>query len=259
MKSSCNTPPFRTTRSNSQNEVTLDNIKILLEASKKEIIKSFKVEIQTLREAVSSLTSRVDSLEEENRSLRKNYQELAKQSSMYGSTSGVSGMPLETNDQIESAMYEFQQRYEKRRNIVISGLPEHEVTSASDCQEIDSGAVQDIFREMGLDNIKIREVCRLGRTIPGRSRLLKVKCADTVSRNEVLRKSYVLRNSEKYKKVYINKDLTIAEQRRNKQLRDELNRRRGDGELVVIRKGKIVNIEENVGSKEAKTHCDSRK
>ena len=49
-----------------------------------------------------------------------------------------------------------------------------------------------------------------------------------------------LRNSQEYHNIYISPDRTPEEQRRDKEIRDEVKRRRANGESVEIRRGRIV-------------------
>ena len=49
-----------------------------------------------------------------------------------------------------------------------------------------------------------------------------------------------LRNSEEYGNIYISPDLTPQKQQRDKALRDEVKRRRSQGEEVEIRRGRVV-------------------
>ena len=62
-----------------------------------------------------------------------------------------------------------------------------------------------------------------------------------------MQKAKNLRNSTTFKNVYINPDLTIRQQKESKALRDELKKRRNNGESVVIRNGEVVpkNNEQN--------------
>ena len=84
-------------------------------------------------------------------------------------------------------------------------------------------------------------VVRLGKRIPDRHRLLKVTL-DSVSRKiQVLRNAKKLRNTQNWKEIFITPDMTPREREKNKELREELKRRRELGEeRLVIRKGQIT-------------------
>ena len=51
-----------------------------------------------------------------------------------------------------------------------------------------------------------------------------------------------LRDVEQYSNIYITPDLTPEEQAKDKALRAELKRRRSKGEVVEIRRGRIVSM-----------------
>ena len=50
-----------------------------------------------------------------------------------------------------------------------------------------------------------------------------------------------LRKSDKWNKIYVSPDLTVREREVNRALRDELKRRRANGEQnLIIKRGRIV-------------------
>ena len=60
-------------------------------------------------------------------------------------------------------------------------------------------------------------------------------------KRQILSKAKTLRNSTEWNRVYISPDLTPKERAENKKLRDELKRRRNEGEAnLIIRKGVIT-------------------
>ena len=239
MPNSSNTPSHntRSTRSNSQNDVTLDNIKILIENSKAEYLdcvkKAVRDEMKSIREDMLVLSSRVDQLENDNRILLGAYQELKKQT--------LTCRPM-NDDQMESIVHEIEQRYSRRENVIVRGLPELDTGSPSQRNAADLGKAHDIFSAMGIDKPVIRDATRLGKITRDRPRLLKIRCVDVDSQKEVLKRSRTLKNVDEYRNVYINKDLTVDEQKRQTLLRGELIRRRNEGENVGIRYGKVVHL-----------------
>ena len=93
-----------------------------------------------------------------------------------------------------------------------------------------------------MDDLYPEEVSRIGRISDTRPRLLRFKCSSTKEKAEVLRLSKKLRSTQDYyNKVFVNPDLTLLQRKRDKQLRDEVKRRREEGEEVYIRRGRIVN------------------
>ena len=102
----------------------------------------------------------------------------------------------------------------------------------------------DIFNIVSDDADCIVGVHRIGKQGEKRSRLLKVKCKDSESRNRVLRHAKELRKNIKYKNVFINPDRTPLEQRLFKALLQELRERKDSNENVVIFHDRIVNRRE---------------
>ena len=100
--------------------------------------------------------------------------------------------------------------------------------------------------ENGLDveQVEIQSIVRLGKKIEGKSRLTKVTLDSVKSKRELLNNAKKLRNSEKWGRVYITPDLSPHEREENKKLREELRKRRNEGESgLVIRRGKIIQQE----------------
>ena len=102
-----------------------------------------KDELKSLKEDISVLSSRVDKLEKDNRILLKANEELSKQKKTQQSID---------DDQIGSVMREVEQRYLRRKNVIIRGLPEQETGSPPQRHVADLGNVLDIFCSIGIDN-----------------------------------------------------------------------------------------------------------
>ena len=238
---SSNTPTSfkRNTRSNSQNEVTLDNIKILLENLKKEIITFVKDELNWMKESITVLSSRVDVLEKENEVLREKVQSLQ----LTASEDHHNSCPIDQDDQFERILFEIEQKHLKRKNLIIRGLPEQNSGSVVERNEADLDRVQDILQAIGVDKKSVTDAYRLGRIIPNRPRPLKIKCKKEDTKREILIRAKTLKNSQDFKKVYIDRDMTVEEQRKQKILRAELMKRRIGGENVVIRRGRVVHFD----------------
>ena len=227
----------RTLRSTTHNELTLDNVKNLLENSKKDIVRSLKAELQDLKGIISSLTTRVEKLEEEKKDILNNYQELWQKTKLLEKAGPIGKPPTEV------FANEIEQRHARRKNIIVRGLSESDDGSPSERNEKDLHAVKEVLITLSIPDAPIKDVTRLGRIVQGRSRLLRVRFHDLNLRNEILRKSSTLKNSTVYKNVYINRDLTKCEQMQQKELREELTKRRNLGEDVMIRDGKVVKRE----------------
>ena len=71
MASNSNTPKQRVTRSNSNNNVTLAEIKALIENTRNDILENLKSEVNKMTETIRNLTNRVNDLENEFQSRKK--------------------------------------------------------------------------------------------------------------------------------------------------------------------------------------------
>ena len=102
-----------------------------------------------------------------------------------------------------------------------------------------------LAREIGVDDLEVEEISRIGRLDPTKPRLLRFKCGDADTRRQLLRNSKNLRQSQRFQRTFINPDLTRFQRARNAELRKELRQRREAGENIAIRRGQIVDLSEN--------------
>ena len=109
--------------------------------------------------------------------------------------------------------------------------------------------------QLGLsgDEIPISEVLRVGSadSNPQRPRILILKLSSQDARRAILRNAPKLRNyvpSNSTLKVYISPDYTRKQREFQKALRSELQTRRANGEQVVIRGDKIIQLARNMNT-----------
>ena len=90
---------------------------------------------------------------------------------------------------------------------------------------------------------------RIGKVGGNRPRMLRVVVANERTREDILRKAPELNKgiSENRKKIYINPDYTMRERERNKALRDELKRRRANGEEDLVIRGSQIVVKKKAG------------
>lgn len=210
--------------STSNTQITLSDIKILIETSKNEVMKKFEQVITKQTEEIAMLSSRIEDLSRSNLQLKSQYKALEEK---------VSHLPATVLDEVED-------RHRRRRNLVFSGVPEQTTGSVDNRKDKDTAFVEQILRELAFDDEKPLQVYRVGRSVPGKSRLLKVQFNDEEARQKVLRNARKLRDAPRLAGVYINPDLTVAQRHERRQLVEELKRRRNVGDDVMIFKGKIV-------------------
>ena len=163
------------------------------------------------------------------------------------STTGTPKNPTPTiNKQIEAVniIDEFTEREKRKNNIVLSNIPEpvgenREARSANDLQTVKS-----IIDEYKIQGVNILKTVRLGKYNPQstRGRLVLAELADNSVKGRLLSTASRKRQtSQLWNNVYISPDLTPQQRLEGKQLRDELKRRRENGEQnLIIRNNKIM-------------------
>ena len=129
----------------------------------------------------------------------------------------------------------------RRLNLIIKNIPEQEnelefVNGMLRDEDISDGRILSAER---IGPVKENEL-RRGESMYCRP--VRITCPDTMTKWKILKKSKSLRNSKKgYNQIFIDLDLTKSQRIKEKELRDELRRRRDDGERNIgIKKGKIV-------------------
>lgn len=137
---------------------------------------------------------------------------------------------------------EYRDRDRRRNNIILHNVEESKSETKHKRQEDDQQFVLKILTVLQFKNINIVKTTRLGykqrdNSIP---RILLVQLA--VPRDEILFKAKMLRHHGVYNKIFIDPDRTPDERKTHKLLRDELKKRRADGEKCIIRGGRIVHV-----------------
>ena len=202
-------------------------MKKLIDESKTEILTAMKSDKDEIVNKLSYLIKRVDELEKKNTQLEKRCAQLETKS----------------NDSAMFFLNEMEDRLRRRKSLVISGLPEQVKGTVDERHKADSNGVKALIQNlcMGTTDAEnsITRIHRIGRQEKEKHRLVRV-VLDEDDAKAILRKAKDLRDSSKYDKIFINPDLTPFQREISKKLRDELKRRRIQGEEVIIRSGKII-------------------
>lgn len=140
----------------------------------------------------------------------------------------------------EEVISEACQRLYKRDYLIVSGLTEKETGTLEERRQHDLNLVVEVAQTLQCGHLQPEEVTRLGKIQPNKPRLLRFKCSLPRNRTMLLKNSKKLKQSEKFKAVFLMPDLTPAQRERNQNLRRELRRRREHGEDVKIMHNKIV-------------------
>ena len=126
---------------------------------------------------------------------------------------------------------------ERRKcNLVIHGMPEIDA-------EKDVESVIEIMTEvLHMDFTgNVDKMQRIGRLVDGKSRPLRVVLKRLDAKKEILARAKMLKEVEKFKRVFICPDLTRKQQERDRELRRQLKAIRDAGETDArIKNGKVI-------------------
>lgn len=186
----------RNTRSNSQSDVTLDNIKALHDISKKEIVNSMKVELAAIVETITALSSRVDKLEKDNAMLEKKYHDLLKTTSQQHRIIEDQLTTLDSNN--------------RKGSFIIRNFPEDDCTISGKLVKSSLDAVAAVAEALGIaeETKEVKEAFRLGKSRPhGRCRLIMVRATEKTAK-AFLRRARTLKQCEPpLNNIFLHEDL----------------------------------------------------
>ena len=121
-----------------------------------------------------------------------------------------------------SVLSENEERERRKQNVLIFGLAESQATTENIREEDDKKAIAEMLQVMKVRPENIKSVKRFKRKAGDSNRAppVFVRLNDKVDRNEILSAARFLKDSEKFKKVFVNPDLTEFERAQSKQLRE---------------------------------------
>lgn len=222
------------------NNNNFEEIKKLIAESRDSVIAAFKKDLNDVKDTLTSFHTRVTAVEDEVNKLQFSHANLANEiNAMKNNTKKLK------REIREECLEEFENRLQRLHNVVLIGLPEKESGTRDDRIEYDESRVNEVLKEIGIRDVRVSECRRIGKKRENGSRLLKIKINDINKKKEILSKSKTLKTSQCFKKVFIHHDLTPMQQEEQRKLREELAKRRGDGEDVVIFRGKVRNKTES--------------
>jgi len=162
-------------------------------------------------------------------------------SSATHSNSNVDSSTPHSNLTAADIVDEYRDRERRKLNVVVYNVPESKAEDSSRRKKDDATFVNSIFEALEIAIPEMVDVTRLGPRNPDKNRILRVTFSDLEQKRSLLTNSKKLRLLEKFKKVYVNPDLSFQERKTQKVLRDELTRRKKAGEKdIYIRRGQIV-------------------
>ena len=151
----------------------------------------------------------------------------------------------ESFTQLASAVLSEQQEKERRQlNIVLHNVAESSSDLPGVRKQDDIKNATSIIDKYLAVKCSITNAVRLGKKLQGsKPRLLKITLASMQEKKSILRSKIHLRkeeNPQEIKKIFITPDLTPAEQKQNKKLREELANLNKEGRKYMIKNGAIV-------------------
>jgi len=234
------TPKERNTRSNSNAQnITLQDIKTLIENCKTEILIAVNNKVDKLSETIGSLVKCVEGLKERQEQLEQKCRKLEDRCNHEMTKKAISD-----HENVRDTYEELEKRFDRRRNIIIRGVDERGGGTPQERQRWDTREMQSIMMEIGFEDCLHGEPQRLGRLNQGKPRPLRVTCSNVGKKLEFLTKSKRLKHSAHFSNVYINPDLTPMQQQESRKLQEELKERRQAGEDVFIHRGRIMRRED---------------
>lgn len=145
--------------------------------------------------------------------------------------------PEEIREIAKKEIIETNDKKVRESNIVLSGITEEADVNTE---------IQDLLTYLDA-SVEVNLIKRLGKDKKeGKKRLVLVKLGNKKERNDIFEKAKKLKDEERWKNVYINKDMTKEEMKQAYDLRVELRKRRedeaaaGGNAKFVISKGKVV-------------------
>ena len=230
--------PKRVTRSKSND----GDVAALLMRMKDEIIQAtqqeIRKEIRTVIEKLSCLENRIESLELSLSRVSSRQEQQEECITDLANQVNELKMKSSSSDEIFDELHE---RLKRSKNLIISGVPEHETGSVEERREKDEIYVRTILETLKCDPGCYKNISRIGKIRNDGSRLIRVTVFTAELASQILQTAKLLRRYGEYRKVYINPDRTMAQQKHFSMLHRELKARRDGGEDVVIFRGRVAN------------------
>jgi len=181
-------------------------------------------------------------IEETKEQLRHSLKEISQQSHIMDTSESIPESPSLYQvpaQQVVQMVDNYFDRQRREYSLIVHNLPEG-LNDEDQVKEI-------IEKELEVGRCDIVNMVHLGQSRNSRPRSLLVTLVSENLKWNVLRAVPNLHHSVCFSKVYQSPDLTPKEREVNRKLREELVKRRKDGEKnLVIRRGKIILKEETV-------------
>lgn len=227
----------RITRSNSNpnTDITLHDIKSLIEDTKSQLLGKLTFEVNRLSDMLTTVIGRIDGLDKRCKEIERQCSE-----SHAKFDEKINDIKKTYYENMQEMMQEMDQRMHRNANIMIFGLSEPSEGTVEERKDRDSFTVESLLTRMEVEVSSVKSH-RIGKPRIDRPRPLRVTGLSLSEKTEILRKARSLKGNDEFKSVFLNSDLTPRQQYEAKCLRVELRRRRENGERdLTIRNGKII-------------------
>jgi RNase H-fold protein (predicted Holliday junction resolvase) len=204
---------------------------------KKEIISTFKNDVDQVKQSLATLGDKIRSMEESFGAVNSEIRRIDHE--MEAMKREISSEAKQRSNLLDNTLREIYQIESRKKNVIICGLPAKENGSIEERNEHDRNICKEILEQLDLTSVEIQKLQRIGQSRNDGNRLLKVELSKSSDRQEIIRRSKSLRGT-RFNEIFINPDLTPLQQDKMKKLREELKRRRQQGEEVVIFRDRVV-------------------
>jgi hypothetical protein len=196
-------------------------------AKTKEVLATITTKITSLEEKVTLLTENSKEKDEKIKNLEKLLEKNEKNPSFAAIMSKDTNNKV-TKEQIKLInLIDDEESLKKKKvnNLIIFGLEESEKEVGTELIEEEKTKMNDLFKECEIE-ANFSNLYRVGKERkPNKVRPICITLDDNSKMLSILKASNKLRKGKNYKNVYINKDLTIAERQKEKELKEEKKRK----------------------------------
>ncbi|XP_050536307.1 uncharacterized protein LOC126902750 [Daktulosphaira vitifoliae] len=186
---------------------------------------NYEAKLSNLNSSLEGMIKSLNMLWEENKALKIDINLLREKISLLESTNSPIFNPISSEEIITEA----QNRVLKQKNVIFYNI----IETPNETLESSCKIVSDLIKDISLD-LKVNSVKRLGKPHYNRIRPILVECDSIANVSKLLKNKSKLRAIKKWKKVYVNADLTYNQRIHVRNLKDELNRKRLAGEANLI-------------------------
>ena len=186
---------------------------------------------------LKAVTATVETVVKE--SVEKSYSQVA---AFTANSQPVESPPVISSEVIQRAVRDFTEGEERSRNLLVFGLQEED-------GEVVGERVSELFWTLG-EKPRPEEVLRLDKKSTGQHRPVMVKLRNSAAAARVLKKSQDLRNSEKFRTVFISPDRTIAQRAEHRRLVSLMERQAEEDKSrrFFISDGEVQSVERVSGT-----------